>query len=169
MNKELVVSQMHIENRIFTIRGVQVMLDSDLAEMYQTEPKFVNRAMKRNPDRFPETFAFQLTAKEWENLRFQSGTSSENKSLRFQSGTLNAGRGQHRKYLPFAFTEQGIAMLSAVKQFTPSHDRFLIIDKGEAVYHIGASLKDLGKRWFAFSKMNKDSVVSIVSAVAELM
>jgi len=57
----------------------------------------------------------------------------------------------------------------AIKQFTPSHDRFLIIDKGEAVYHIGASLKDLGKRWFAFSKMNKDSVASIVSAVAGLM
>jgi len=48
---------------------------------------------------------------------------------------------------------------------TQSHDRFLIIDKGEAVYHIGASLKDLGKKWFAFSKMNKDSVASIVSAV----
>jgi len=116
MGKELVVSQMHIENRIFTVRGVQVMLDRDLAEMYQTETKFINRAMKRNPDRFPETFAFQLTTKEWENLRFQFGTSSENKSLRFQSGTLNAGRGQHRKYLPFAFTEQGIAMLSAVLQ-----------------------------------------------------
>jgi len=57
----------------------------------------------------------------------------------------------------------------AVKQFTQSHDRFLIIDKGEAVYHIGASLKDLGKRWFAFSKMNKDSVASIVSAVGELI
>jgi len=57
------------------------MLDSDLAEMYQTETKYINRAMKRNPERFPQTFAFQLTAKEWENLRFQSGT-------------LNAGRGQ---------------------------------------------------------------------------
>ena len=57
----------------------------------------------------------------------------------------------------------------AIKQFTPSHDRFLIIDKGEAVYHIGASLKDLGKRWFAFSKMNKDSVASIVRAIGELI
>jgi len=103
MGKEIVIAQTHIENRIFTVRGIQVMLDRDLAEMYQTETKFINRAMKRNPDRFPETFAFQLTTKEWE-------------SLRFQSGTLNAGRGQHRKYLPFAFTEQGIAMLSAVLQ-----------------------------------------------------
>ena len=56
-----------------------------------------------------------------------------------------------------------------VNKFSKSHDRFLIIDKGEAVYHIGASLKDLGKRWFAFSKMNRDSVASIVSAVAGLM
>ena len=57
----------------------------------------------------------------------------------------------------------------AIKQFAQSHDRFLIIDKGETVYHIGASLKDLGKRWFAFSKMNRDSIASIVSAVAGLM
>jgi len=57
----------------------------------------------------------------------------------------------------------------AVSKFSKSHDRFLIIDKGEAVYHIGASLKDLGKKWFAFSKMNRDSVASIVSTVAGLM
>ena len=57
----------------------------------------------------------------------------------------------------------------AIKQFTQSHDRFLIIDRGEAVYHIGASLKDLGNKWFAFSKMNKDSVANIVDAVAWLL
>ncbi|MCL2282493.1 MAG: hypothetical protein FWC26_04165, partial [Fibromonadales bacterium] len=57
----------------------------------------------------------------------------------------------------------------AIKQFTQSHDRFLIIDRGEAVYHIGASLKDLGNKWFAFSQMNKDSVANIVDAVAGLL
>jgi len=109
---DIVVSQINeIENRIFTLRGVQVMLDSDLAEMYLTETKYINRAMKRNPDRFPETFAFQLTAEELETiktLKFQ------NDSSRFQIGTLNNKRGQNVKYLPFAFTEQGVAMLSAV-------------------------------------------------------
>ena len=287
------IELIEIENRIFTIRGVQVMLDSHLAEMYQVETKILNRAVKRNEDRFPESFRFQLTNIEYENLRFQFGTSSED-SLRFQIGTLNKGRGQHRKYIPYVFTEQGVAMLSAVlhsetavkvsirimeafvemrklvlgnaalfqrldriefkqlesdhkfeqvfkalesreqlpekgifydgqvfdawifisdlirgakrslilidnyvddtvlnlftkrdkgvtatiltkniskllatdlrkyntqyepitlKEFTAAHDRFLIIDETE-LYHLGASLKDLGKKWFAFSKMD---------------
>jgi hypothetical protein len=287
------IELIEIENRIFTIRGVQVMLDSHLAEMYQVETKILNRAVKRNEDRFPESFRFQITNIEYENLRFQIGTSNED-SLRFQIGTLNKGRGQHRKYIPYVFTEQGVAMLSAVlrsetavkvsirimhafvemrklvlgnaalfqrldriefkqmetdhkfeqvfkalesreqlpekgifydgqvfdawifisdlirgakqslilidnyvddtvlnlftkrnkgvtatiltknigkqlandlqkhntqyepiilKEFTAAHDRFLIIDETE-LYHLGASLKDLGKKWFAFSKMD---------------
>lgn len=63
-----------IQNRIFTTIGVQVMLDSDLASLYQTETKFINRAVKRNPMRFPESFAFQLSKQEREGLRFQNGT-----------------------------------------------------------------------------------------------
>lgn len=117
MSSELTISQKHIENKIFNIRGVQVMLDSDLAEMYQTETKYINRAMKRNPERFPDTYVFQLTIEEWENLKFQSDTSNEENSSRFQSGTLNKSgtkRGYNLKYLPFVFTEQGVAMLSAV-------------------------------------------------------
>ena len=280
MEQNLIKSE--IESRIFTIRGLQVMLDSDLAELYGTETKFINRAVSRNQDRFPSDFAFRLSDEEWSALRFQNGT---------LNGTLS--RGKHRKYSPFAFTEQGIAMLSAVlstpvairmsvqiirsfielrkknhtlsivfqkfneiekwkeetelkleslfkalskndfpssgiffndkifdayvfsseliskakksiilidnyidettllqlskrkkkvnctiyterisdqlkldlekhnSQYPPieiriqknSHDRFLILDEKE-LYHIGASLKDLGKRWFAFSQMN---------------
>ncbi|MGY6521319.1 MAG: ORF6N domain-containing protein [Mongoliitalea sp.] len=97
------LSQLDIENRIYTLRNIQVMLDSDLAVLYQTETKFINRAVKRNPHRFPETFAFQLNHEEWEALRFQIGTLND-----------QSGRGQHRKYLPWVFTEQGVAMLSAV-------------------------------------------------------
>lgn len=278
-----------IENKIYTIRGMQVMLDSDLANLYGTETKFINRAVKRNPQRFPESFVFQLSEKEWESLRFQLGTLK-----------TNLGRGEHRKYLPKMFTEQGVAMLSSVlntetaiqvsiqimqafvsmrkflfqnasvfqrldqleikqlqseekmdqifkalearypepekgiffdgqifdayafvagliktakkeilvidnyvdesvltlltkrptgvkaviftksvtkpfqldlekhnaqypkievRSFTLSHDRFLILDRTE-LYHLGASLKDLGKKWFAFSRM--DSMVSIL-------
>jgi TfoX/Sxy family transcriptional regulator of competence genes len=281
----------NIEDRIYTVRGIQVMLDSDLAILYQTETKFINRAVKRNPLRFPETFAFQLNHEEWEALRFQIGTLND-----------QAGRGQHRKYLPWVFTEQGVAMLSAVlnsdraistsvqimqafvamrkfllnnasifqrldqvelkqlktdeklehifkaleagkiepsqgiffdgqifdayvfatdlikkakqeiilidnyidestlthlakkdkkvkvllytktiskqllldikkaneqygnsfeiKELKNSHDRFLIID-GKEIYHLGASLKDLGKKWFAFSKM-EDSMLHLI-------
>jgi hypothetical protein len=72
--KNEIIPQGHIENKIFTIRGVQVMLDSDLAVLYQTETKFINRAVKRNPLRFPEVFAFQIDDEEWNYLRFQIGT-----------------------------------------------------------------------------------------------
>lgn len=291
------ITQHDITGRIFTVRDKQVMLDSHLAQFYGIETKFLNRAVKRNPDRFPGTFMFQLTKQEFESLSFDLGSSKD--SLRFQFGTLNEGRGKHRKYLPFVFTEQGVAMLSAVlnsetavktsiviisafvemrhfllekaglldrirgvelkqietdgkvqmlfdaieekklksqqgiffdgqifdawvfisgliksakdsiilidnyvdesvlslftkkrknvkvdiytknisralqedavkfnsqygglsfHKFGSSHDRFLLIDKS-VVYHIGASLKDLGKKWFAFSKMDKDSLV----------
>ncbi len=93
-----------IQNKIYEIRGQRVMLDRDLAIMYGVETKILNKAVKRNIERFPERFMFQLTKDE---------------SLRFQIGTLNElsekqGRGQHLKYLPYAFTEQGCSMLSAV-------------------------------------------------------
>jgi hypothetical protein len=282
MNNSLIISPKEIEPLIYTIRGVQVIQDSDLASLYQVETKILNKAVKRNFERFPDTFCFQLTDDEAEGLRFQIGTS-------------NTGRGG-RRYSPYVFTEQGIAMLSAVlrsdvavkvsieimnafvemrktfmshaalfhrldkvelKQleadlkfeeifkaleggqlriekgvfydgqifdaytfvsdiirsakraiilidnyvddtvltllgkreanisatiytkaitnqlrldlqrynsqyapidvqiFTHAHDRFLIID-GTGLYHIGASLKDLGKKWFAFSKMDTE-------------
>lgn len=280
-----------IQNYIYTIRGVQVMFDEKLAELYGVETRMLNQAVKRNSQRFPAEFMFQLTETEWEVLRSQFATSRSH-SLRSQNVTLKDGRGQHRKYLPYVFTEQGVAMLSAVlrsetavkvsvqimnafvamrrfllsnaqvfqrldslelkqvqtdqkvervlnaiedksaipkqgiffdgqvfdayafvcdliraanrriilidnyldesvllllakrkaevvvqlltktisrqlaqdlakfntqypaieaREFKLAHDRFLIID--EAIYHIGASLKDLGKKWFAFSKM----------------
>ncbi|MDO9179053.1 MAG: ORF6N domain-containing protein [Agitococcus sp.] len=283
-----------IKTKIYTIRGFQVMLDSDLAELYDVETKVFNQAVKRNNSRFPPNFMFQLSEDEYQNLRFQNGTSSRDDSLKSQIVTLENGRGKHRKYLPYVFTEQGVAMLSAVlrsqtavqmsihiinafvemrrfisnnalifqrldsleqkqfktddkveailsaiedksikskqgifydgqvydayvfvsdliksanesivlidnyvddtvltllskreanvkttiytknitkqldldlekhnaqypnielKKFDSSHDRFLLID-GKEVYHIGASLKDLGKKWFAFSKFD---------------
>ena len=88
-----------IRNRIYTIRGKQVMLDSDLAELYRTQTKFFNQAVNRNIERFPERFRFRLTKEEFAALRSQIVTSN--------------GRGG-RRYMPFVFTEQGIAMLSAV-------------------------------------------------------
>ena len=86
-----------IEERIFTIRGKQVMIDKDLALLYGVETKQLNRAVKRNIERFPEDFMFQLTKED---------------CLRCQFGTLNPAQGQHLKYMPYAFTEYGIAMLS---------------------------------------------------------
>jgi hypothetical protein len=305
-----------IKSRIHTIRGMQVMLDSDLAELYNVETKTLNRAVKRNKVRFPDHFCFQLYEDEYSSLRYQSGTlnndplrsqiatlNQEHKilksqtvtsNLKYQSGTSSWGG---RRKLPYAFTEQGVAMLAGVlksdtairisiqiintfvsmrkfiasnaqifdrldvveqkqieydkkfelvfdaiqskdikpekgiffdgqvfdaykfvsdiirsartsiilidnyiddsvltlfskrnknvsvtiftkdvprqlsldlakynsqypliqiKEFKHSHDRFLIIDN-EEVYHFGASLKDLGKKWFAFSKFDKEA------------
>lgn len=90
-----------LRTRIHEIRGIQVMLDKDLAELYGVEVKNLNKAVKRNIDRFPPDFMFQLTKEELNTLRFQNGT-------------LKAGRGEHTKYLPYVFTEFGVAMLSSV-------------------------------------------------------
>ena len=167
-----------IENLIFEIRGQQVMLDRDLAMLYGVETKRLNEQVRRNLERFPEDFMFQLNQYELANWKSQIATSN----------SVLMGL----RKCPFAFTENGVAMLSGVlksptavavniqimRAFTTSitpklaldlqrhnmqyapvnilemnkiHDRFLCID--DVVYHIGASLKDLGKKWFAFSKM----------------
>lgn len=295
------VSKLQIENLIFTIRGVQVMIDYHLAELYDVETKRLNEQVKRNPKRFPESFMFQLTDEEWDNLQSQIAAAKIIGHLQSQIATTK------RRTLPYVFSEQGVAMLSAVlnsdsainvsvqimdafvkirhilfensllshridkielrllradqkfeqvfkalenknvipsqgvffdgqvfdayelaskiirsakisivlidnyidentlsilskknqgvsvlllsknvsketmldvqkantqfgnfeiKAFDKSHDRFLIIDETE-IYHLGASLKDLGKKWFAFSKLNKSSMENILNAVVK--
>ncbi|NII25462.1 ORF6N domain-containing protein [Pseudoflavitalea sp. X16] len=104
-----------IQNRIYEVRGERVMLDRDLAALYETETKILNLAVKRNIQRFPQDFMFQLTKEETECLRFQFETlDNDKKPLRLQIETSKSGRGQYSKYLPYAFTEQGIAMLSGI-------------------------------------------------------
>ena len=94
------VSLHRIENKIFQIRGKKVMLDRNLAKLYGVETKQLTRQVRRNSKRFPEDFMFELTRREYQDF------------LRCQFGTLK--RGKHSKYLPYAFTEQGVAMLSSV-------------------------------------------------------
>ncbi|MES2140111.1 MAG: ORF6N domain-containing protein [Bacteroidota bacterium] len=104
-----------IQNRIYEIRGERVMLDRDLAALYETETKALNLAVKRNIKRFPKDFMFQLTKEEFEGLRFQIETLEKSDNpLRLQNETLKTSRGQHTKYLPYVFTEQGVAMLSGI-------------------------------------------------------
>ena len=91
------------------------MLDRDLAVLYEMETKFLNLAVKRNIMRFPKDFMFQLTKEEFDGLRLQIETlDNEVNGLRLQNATLESGRGRYSKYLPYAFTEQGVAMLSGV-------------------------------------------------------
>jgi hypothetical protein len=98
--KPEIINQIAIESRIYLVRGTKVMLDSDLAELYDVETRILNQSIQRNRIRFPEDFMFQLTADEAELLRSQIVIS-------------NKGRGG-RRYLPFVFTENGVAMLSSV-------------------------------------------------------
>lgn len=296
------LSQKLIENRIFNVRGNQVMIDFHLAELYAVETKRINEQVKRNKKRFPNSFMHQLTATEWNHLQSQIATTENEIGLQSQIATAK------RRTLPYVFTEQGVAMLSAVlnsdlaimvsvqimdafvkmrklilensllsnrlskielrqfeadqkfeqifkalevnnlptqgvffdgqvfdayelaskiirsakhsivlidnyidettlthltkkkkgvtalllskssseqllldvqkaneqygnfiiKNFTKSHDRFLIIDQTE-IYHLGASIKDLGKKWFAFSKMDKHSVSNILNSILQLI
>jgi len=119
-----------ISNMIYEIRRQKVMLDSDLAVLYEVEAKRLNESVKRNIERFPEDFMFQLTDHEWNSLRSQIATSNglrsqivisnddeedgdERNSLRSQFVTSKSNRGG-RRYLPYVFTEQGVAMLSSV-------------------------------------------------------
>jgi phage regulator Rha-like protein len=164
----------NIQNFIFSIRGLQVMIDRDLAELYQVENKRLNEQIKRNITRFPMKFRFQLNDDERNEL---VANCDQFKNLK------------HSSVNPYAFTEQGVSMLSAVlrsetaikisiqiidafvemrkfnkqysqvevKEFSVSHDQFLILDDFE-LYHFGASLKDLGKKWFAFLKMDMEAV-----------
>lgn len=107
-----------IRNMIYTVRNQQVMLDNDLAKLYQVETKRLNEAVKRNIARFPEEFRFQLNEEETESLRSQFATLNE-----------NDGRGKHRKYLPYVFTEQGITMLSAVLRSDTAIQTSIVIMK----------------------------------------
>jgi phage regulator Rha-like protein len=102
-----------IQNRIYEIRGERVMLDRDLAALYERETKALNLAVKRNIKRFPKDFMFQLSKEEFEALRFQiEAIEKSDNPLRLQIET-SKGRGGTR-YLPYAFTEQGVAMLSGI-------------------------------------------------------
>jgi len=101
VDKKSLIPVDRIEKAILLIRGQKVMLDADLAELYGVETRVLVQAVKRNLERFPEDFMFQLNK---DDVDF----------LRSQIVTLKKGRGQHSKYLPYAFTEQGVAMLSSV-------------------------------------------------------
>lgn len=119
------IAKRTLASKIFTVRSCQVMLDTDLAAIYKVDVKIFNQAVKRNKKRFPASFCFQLTKKEWENLRSQFVTSS-----------LNHGG---RRYLPFVFTEQGVAMLStilkssvAIKVSIQIMNAFVVMRKSQA-------------------------------------
>jgi phage regulator Rha-like protein len=149
---------------IYEIRGQRVMLDSDLAAIYGVETKALNRAVKRNRDRFPKDFVFQLTSR-------------ESRVLRYQFGTLKTGRGQHSKYLPYVLTEHGAIMAAnvlnspravqmsvfVVRAFLKM--RALLGDKPELAQKLAALEKELKKRLDG----HETAIVTILQRVMDVI
>ncbi|OGR82114.1 MAG: DNA-binding protein [Elusimicrobia bacterium RIFCSPLOWO2_01_FULL_54_10] len=147
---------MHIENKIYIIRGHRVMLDSDLAELYDVKTKELNKAVKRNLDRFPSDFMFVLTP-------------SEHESLRCQIGTSNDGRGG-RRYLPHTFTEQGVAMLSSVlKSRRAIQINILIMRAFTKLREMISTHKDLQKKIDEMEKKYDSQFKGVFAALRHLL
>ena len=125
MNEVITNEESSIEDMIYEIRGKQVMLDSDLAKLYHVETKRINEAMRRNPEKFPERFCFKTTIEEFKFLRSQIATLNK----------YNNNRGHNIKYLPYAFTEQGVAMLATIlKSSTANQVSIRIMDAFVAMH-----------------------------------
>ena len=138
-----------VENHIFTIREKQVILDKDLDILYGTTTKRLNEQVRRNISRFPAEFMFQITQEEWDSLRSQIATIY----TRTISDQLALDISKH--------DSQYSAI--PVQLFNKAHDRFLIID--DKVYHVGASIKDLGKKWFAILEMEGQDPNQLISKI----
>jgi phage regulator Rha-like protein len=153
-----------IQNMIYIVRGQRVMLDYDLAELYQEETKNLKRAVRRNIERFPLDFMFELTKEEFDFLRCKNFTLE------------NQGRGQHPKYLPFAFTEQGIAQLSSVLNSPYAIEINIRIIRAFVAIRIylanQASIsKEIADLWKAINELseeNRKELDNIYLAISEL-
>jgi hypothetical protein len=160
-----IISPSFIERRIYLIRGHKVMFDSDLAELYGVETKALNRAVRRNKDRFPDDFMFQLTKEEGERLRFQIGASS----LESQYAIASSGWGG-RRYLPYVFTEQGVAMLSSVLNSKRAvHVNITIMRTFVQLREILATHKDLAQKLEALEKKYDRQFKVVFDAIRQLM
>ena len=146
-----------IERSILLLRGHKVMLDDVLAELYDVQTKVFNQAVKRNRNRFPSDFMFQLTDEEYH-------------SLRSQFVTLDTGRGRHRKYLPYAFTEQGVAMLSSVLRSNRAVQVNIEIMRAFVrLREVLATHKDLAAKLEAIEKKYDAQFKVVFDAIRQLM
>jgi hypothetical protein len=149
-----------IEKSILLVRGCKVMLDRDLAALYGVPTKRLNEQVRRNLSRFPDDFMFQLTVE-------------ESAALRSQFATLKAGRGQHRKYLPNAFTEQGVAMLSSVLNSDRAIEVNIAIMRAFVrLREILATHKDLARKMEAMERKlaeHDDQFTVVFDAIRRLM
>lgn len=165
VNSNSVVPSERVERRILSIRGQKVMLDADLAELYDVPTKALNQAVRRNVDRFPQDFMFQLTPKETAGLTNYLDSSA----LWSQSVTSKKGRGG-RRYLPLAFTEQGVAMLSSVLRSPRAVQVNIAIMRAFVkLREILATHQDLAKRLEEIESRYDKQFKVVFDAIRELM
>jgi phage regulator Rha-like protein len=132
-----------IHSKIFEVRGQKVMLDFDLAMLYEVETKRINEQVKRNNDRFPQDFMFKLTIKEWNMMRSQFATASVNEGMQSQIATASQKK-RNATVTPYAFTEHGVTMLASVLKSKKAIDMNIAIVRAfTAMRHFANSHKDL--------------------------
>jgi hypothetical protein len=149
------IAAARIENRILLLRGCKVILDNDLADLYEVEVKQLKRQVRRNIDRFPADFMFELSQQEYESLRRHFGTLK---------------RGEHSKYLPYAFTEQGVAMLSSVlKSKRAAQVNIEIMRTFVRLRVMIASHKDLERKLQTLEKKYDAQFKVVFDAIRQLM
>ena len=166
-----------VESRIYALRGVRVMLSPDLAQLYDVETRVLMQAVRRNMDRFPGDFMFELSRDEAEILRSQSVILNETTAelSRSQSVTLKrapakTGRGSNIKYLPYAFTEQGVAMLSSVLRSARAIAvNIEIMRTFVKLRSLLESNKELAKKLAALEAKYDDQFTIVFDAIRELM
>ena len=161
-----------IERKIFLIRGQKVMLDVDLADLYGVETRALIQAVKRNTDRFPTDFMFQLTQEEATRLRSQtviSNVGPRRRPSRSRSQTASLGRGG-RRYLPYAFTEQGVAMLSSVlRSKRAARVNIAVMRAFVKLREMIASHKSLAHKLDALEKKYDSQFKAVFDAIRQLM
>jgi len=168
--RKLPVLEDRIELCIFLIRGAKVMLSTHLAVLYEVEAKAIVQAVKRNLKRFPEDFMFRLTREEASLLKAQSVIFGEQSAPALRSQIVTLKRGQHMKYLPYAFTEQGVAMLSSVLR----SDRAIYVNIGimrafVRLRRMLATNADLARKLAALEKKYDAQFKVVFDAIRELM
>ena len=146
-----------IAERIFIVRGHKVILDCELAALYEVPTKQFNQAVKRNLAKFPADFMFALTAAEWE-------------ALRSQIVTLNTGRGQHRKYLPYVFTEHGAIMAASLLNSAGAIDVSAYVVRAFVQQReLLAANKDLARKFRALEQRNESKLTTYDQAIADII
>ena len=168
--KRLMIPRERVEQHIFLIRGQKVMLSTHLAELYGVEPRALIQAIKRNRDRFPDDFMFQLTWDETSHLKSQSVISKGPDTTVSRSQSVILKRGRNIKYLPYAFTEQGVAMLSSVLHSARAvHVNIEIMRAFVRLRQLLTSHVDLARKLAVLEKKYDAQFRVVFDAIRELM